>query len=615
MKKARNTVLLVIAAGLIAAGAWWAWHKDSLAYGRYGVLVVTDTDSARAYPHVLAAYRSVLEEEGVPFIIADTFRALALKPADAVRVFPVIILPDAAAQSLPSDFGWWLERYLAEGGGLAVIYDAGVREQKGCYRSESVTARLTGVNHMVYERLREKAYTKGNIEFRDEEAARRFQIPGGKTVRGKLLAGYEYGTLQYPVARVELKSWLNERDVYAYAVTGDNERLPALVMRRVKKGTVLYVNLPLGSLKAYSDDLPLRAFLRTFLFNVCRMPRLANTPGGRGGIVVNWHIDASNEFQSIPLMLRRGYLRKSLQFSLHVTAGDFRDRPGDGLGFDAAGGGREYLKELMPYGEIGSHGGWGHNWFAENIVRERFGEKEIDENILKNNEALRTATGRSIIEYSAPNGVHPQPVMTKVLERRGFTSYYYTGDSGSAPNRTFIYGRMVSGKVIAFPIMPFGQAASFYEMKNLGRREGEVAAWLRSAVDYAADNHAVRLVYSHPYDIAHYPLAIREFLDYLEKRQKEGAVDVRPMSHFASFMLRFLKTETVFRPYGGGLAVECDNPEGLRDMTVVLPSERYRRPSDPGLDVREQDGYYYCTFTGDDRRRRLLVPALEKGES
>jgi hypothetical protein len=99
----------------------------------------------------------------------------------------------------------------------------------------------------------------------------------------------------------------------------------------------MFANLPLGRVKSFSDDLPIKAFLRAFLYRTVQIPHLASAPDAKGGLVFNWHIDSSVEWRTIPQAIKNRYLRKGIRYSIHVTAGDFRDKPGDGLGFDACG--------------------------------------------------------------------------------------------------------------------------------------------------------------------------------------------------------------------------------------------------------------------------------------
>jgi hypothetical protein len=56
-------------------------------------------------------------------------------------------------------------------------------------------------------------------------------------------------------------------------------------------------------------------------------------------------------------MYNNNLLRKGIKGSFHITAGDFRDKEGDNLGFDAQNKGRKYVELLKGFGEIGSHGG------------------------------------------------------------------------------------------------------------------------------------------------------------------------------------------------------------------------------------------------------------------
>jgi len=49
-------------------------------------------------------------------------------------------------------------------------------------------------------------------------------------------------------------------------------------------------------------------------------------------------------------MRKEHILRRDVPMEFDVTAGPDRDVLGDGLGFDACGRGKKYLRMLMPYG-------------------------------------------------------------------------------------------------------------------------------------------------------------------------------------------------------------------------------------------------------------------------
>ena len=560
--------------------------------------------------HVLQAYRSVLDEEGVPYKVVSDNILLNLKFEDAVENIPVIILPDGIAQILPRELTTRITNYLLKGGNVAVIYDAGIKDIKGHFLNEALFSEITGINYITYDRLRADAYTTGYIRM-EKKNSEFFQIPYGKTDKNYyILGGYAYGNLKYPISRNELLHNISSYEIYADVITEEGEQFPAVAIRSYGKGTVFFVNLPLGYLKAYSDDFILRTFLRTFLFKVVKIPHLQNTRDGKGGLVINWHIDSSIDWKSIPFMLEKEYLRKGIDYSFHITAGDFRDKPGDSLGFDACGKGRSFTETLLNYGIIGSHGGWAHNWFPGNVQNGNFGKKEIYEYIKKNNECLESITGYKMIEYAAPNGVHPQPVTTEALEELGFLAYYYTGDTGSAPNRTFLDGKMVSEKVFAFPILTFEKFASLLEMKQAGKTEDEVKRWFIETLDYIVKNRTVRLIYSHPYDIPLYPDAFKSFLDYAEQLRATDNIEIKSMSYFAEFLNRFLKTKFTFKREGRKLIAVLKNPEGLDGITVAIPKKNHKKPTSADISIQEDEDYYYISIKGNLNEKNIYVDAL-----
>jgi hypothetical protein len=571
------------------------------------VLLVYTSTSVKDYSHILEAYKSVLEEEGIAYDVLSAHLLLSIDAAAVVKYHPALIFPDGAARHLPPEFEAWTKEYCAEGGHVIFAYDPGTINVKKAYLKEAVFAHMVGINYITYDLKRKEAYTVGYIKFTDERFSEFFQIPYGKTSDGLLLGGYAYGKLEYPIACNTYLADIHPDEIYAVAVTEENREYPAIVMRDCGKGKLLYVNLPLGHLKCFSDDLPLRAILRTFLKRIVKIPYLHNTSYGKGGLVINWHIDANVDWASIADMLKDGYLMKDIRYSLHVTASDFRDEPGDGLGFDACGKGRSSIQLIKDYGVIGSHGGWGHNWFSKNIENNTFRRKEIYDYIKINNDCLESIAGYRVVEYAAPNGIHPQPVTTEILEELGFLAYYYTGDTGSAPNRTFFNGQMISGRIIAFPILTFGKAASFYEMQRYRYSEEEVKGWLLRTIDYVIQNRTVRLIYSHPYDIPEYPDAIKSFLNVANRKQKEGRLRIETMTDFAGFFLKFLKTDYRFKNQEKALIISLKNPDGLKGITVALPKQGHKKPHAQNLSVDEDEDYYYLTITDPSKEKTILA--------
>jgi len=606
-------VLIVAAVAIIAVLlVFYALPKiqqsRSLSGGRaIKVLLVYNPEYTRGKSSVLSAYESVLQEEGVPFESIDVFQLNTLNVYAVAKRAPVMILPDSILMHVPAQFGEWTKEYLSKGGNVAVIYDAGTRRQKGYFLKRAAFADILHLNYITFETGGAGSFDHAHIKFTSKENRDFFQFPSGKTIDGLTISGYHYGALQYPIARNDPDRDLPTKDIYAYGVTAKKEKFPAIVITDFSGGKVLYVNLPLGALKANSDDLPLRAVLRTYLFDVVGVPHIMNSEAGKGGIIIDWHVDSSVEHKTLPLMQKMGLLRKDIAASFDITAGDFRDNPGDGLGFDACGTGESLVELMKSYGTIGSHGGWAHNWFAKNVEDGSFKEKEIREYIVKNNQCLEKVTGYKITEYAGPDGVHTQPETTRILEDLGFVAYYYAGDTGSGPNRTFYQGRMVSDKVIAFPVMPFGRDASLYEMSTLAKKnDSEVREWLFDILSYSARNRTVRLFYSHPYNIAHYPQTMKAFMDKVENMQKNREISVRSMSDFARFFLRLLKTAYDFSEADNGLIVSLTNPEGLAGITVAVPKADYSPPSEKGYVLTEDGRYFYVTITGNETKNSFL---------
>ncbi|MCP5050762.1 MAG: hypothetical protein GY940_26600, partial [bacterium] len=194
-----------------------------------------------------------------------------------------------------------------------------------------------------------------------------------------------------------------------------------------------------------------------------------------------------------------------------------------------------------------------------------------------------------MIEYSAPNGVHPQPLATNILERNGVIAYYYTGDSGSAPNRTFYDKKMVSKTVIAFPVLSYRQVASFFEMNRDGVSARQLQDWLEGVLDFVLRHRTVRLIYSHSYDVPpYYPGTIKKFIRLVEQKSKDGKLLARPMSYFAKFTQRFLKTSCRFRKKQGRLEVRLKNPDGLKGIVIAIPVDPFEVTAIKGVDVEKE---------------------------
>jgi len=561
---------------------------------------------------IKAAYSSVMEEEGIPYHWQTRKNILRFSPSAILRNNPVIIFPDEITQKIPKEFAMWVKEYIALGGNVLIVFDSGVCTKTGVYREEAVFSSFLGLNYITYKKYERNAYQLGHIQFPNKEIASYFQIPPGKMSDNLTVSGYKYGNLDYPVAKVEIDEDYNDFEVFANTNYLDGTVEPNMILKHLGDGKVFFVNLPLGYLKAFgSDDLMLRSTIITFLFRIVKFPHMVSKPFNKGGLVLNWHLDHYKERKNFDLMVKNNLIRKNINQSFQITAGDFLHKPGDNKGFDAGGKGKKTIRKLINYGSIGSHGGWAHEWFANNLENGTFSETDIEWNIKRNADLLSNIVGYKITEFSAPRGYHKQPLMTEIIERNGFTSYYYTGDSGSQPNRTFYNGELVSESVIAFPIMPIFKWASVQELGNYNIEPQFYENWLMRTLDYIVEYKTTVLIYSHFYDFVNYPQYMKPFnvfLDKLQEYQKKDLLQVNSMNYFAEYLVRFLKTECNFEIRDEKFRIDISNPEGLKGFSIALPKQLCRRPAGYGFVLDSDEDYYYIIINKDMNEKLFVFP-------
>lgn len=543
---------------------------------------------------VLKAYESVLEEEGVPFEVMSNETLIKIPPGRISMNIPAIIFPESVNKHIENSTDYWIERYVKSGGKVALIYDVDTREKDDKYKlSSTYLDRLIGLDFAVYHQERDQTFQYGNIYFKDQQTAQYFEIPTGKIDENFAIVGYEYGKLIYPMLAVKV---ISSKDQRIYAT--DGKQRPVIVQKNLEKGSLLYVNAPLGSLKGESDDLLLRSIMKTFLFKIAYVPHLVSSPNAKGTLVINWHIDSSVEHTSIPWNIENNYFRKDFNQTFHITAGPDTYAFGDGLGFDVRGRGRNLVEKLMEYGSIGSHGGWIHNWFADNIEDNiednKLTKEEMKYYIQKNNEALETVIGYTPVEYSAPEGMFPPLTSIQIMKELGFRSYYYVGDGGSAPNRTFYNGKMLSDTIIAFPVMTFGINASLKEASESHWSEEKMKKYYREFLDYLVSNRTVRLFYSHPYDIRDYDYknAMNYLFDSTVRLIQDEKLQTRTMTNISDFIVRLVDTKKSFTVDGKGVHARIINHTSLDEIVMAIP-KRVGNKKIKKYDYLEDENYYY----------------------
>jgi len=245
------------------------------------------------------------------------------------------------------------------------------------------------------------------------------------------------------------------------------------------------------------------------------------------------------------------------------------------------------------------------------MVDELLSEEEMAHYLDINNQTLSLITNYDIKEYAAPGGVHPQPLFTKMLEERGFLAYYYPGDLGSEPNRTFYKGVMVSDKVIAFPVMPKQDIVSVQEIAWDDIPPDEYKEWLMDTLDYIVEDQNMCLMYSHIYDYETNPEYVKPFIQFLDKVEyfkKNNQLTVETMTYFAEFILRFLKTDYKFilKEKEKKMSIQLSNPEGLEGFSVAIPKNIVRKPPGSGFYLEEDENYYYAIITEDVYEKTII---------
>ncbi len=618
MHRGLTVLLILLAAGVIAVGArQWRQAASVGQDDEVYLLLLENPRLAAAGRDVLAAYASVLDEEGVPWRSLNQFHLLDIAPARLAARCGGLVFPEQVCATGLTPLTHWLRAYLQAGGHVLLVYDAGSRNEEGAFRVNRGLRELLDLAVADDDPNGRRRFGRGAVRFLSPQAAARLEVPPGKLDAQLRLSGYGYGRLDYPLALARPAATAGDIAVLAWGENEEGQGGPVVVERSFGDGSLLFVGLPLGYLKGRADDLPLRLVLRHFVDRRARLPRVLPAPRGIGGLVLSWHVDAHQDLQALPRMAAAGFLDPELPASWHVTAGPDNDEPGDGLGFDACGRGRPWLDLLPASSELGSHGGWAHNHFARRLAAGELPLDEARELIVKNRDCLASLAGRPLREYSSPAGVHPQPQLTRLIEDLGFQSYYYTGDGGSAPNRTFYDGRRVVERVVAFPVLPLRENASLGEIVRDERvPPAALAGWLHDAARYCARERTIRLVYAHPYDLFTGDGAA-DFRDIwlawkreLRRLQSADSLAVRSMGDFAAFLLRSWQTDAVYRRTPAGLRLVLQNAAGLQDITVAVPRRGLQAPVSPRVSVREDADRYYLTIEDAGHALDLFMPAL-----
>lgn len=596
-------IFVIIAIALTASALNNTWAQPS---GATKVALLADSAQFPKDSLIVAAYEQLLKEEGFKYDVINYNEIISMGAGELKDSYEALIVPEFINSSMPPEVADPIYSFVRdEGGHVLLTLDPATRLAGGERRQTPLLANLAGVDYCLPDLGGQGSFYRGFWYFYNAAEGQAWGMTPGKLDKDNAVCTYYYGKLQYEHSRA--------KNVDAKLVAYDrleNEEIPVLAVKRYDSGgSAVYANLPLGRYKLRSDDLALRSVLRTFLIRQAKLPRLVNSPGGGGGIVFNLHICSGAYFRPLTVMMMHGLFQKELPFSIHITAGPDTYKLGDGMGYFAENSfrGRPFLEAMEHYGEIGSHGGWMHNFFAYNL--DYLPEEKAARFIEWNSLALEAVTGNKVLEYSAPGGNHPFWI-NRHLESAGVKAYYYAGDTGSSPSHPRLDEEYGGEVMWSFPITPFIEYASLEEMERGLVKPADVRGWLEELVEFSAKERVVRMIYTHPADTIFGIEAIKALEKKVMAEQEKERIIMAPMSRFADFLSRHARTEWQIQKNGkGGYIIDLNNDEGLKDITVALFVGEVDRFFTTGGDLKviQEDGWLYLTVVSEHKKKRIEV--------
>lgn len=605
-KKLVGPVLVIIFCLLeyfsFSQGRYFSWAGQS---GAVSVAVLAADSVPEQAKLILTAYEQVLNEEGFPYRVISAEDLNRYGSYGLKENFDALIIPEYLNSKISPESVNIISDYAKINGGQVLLsFDPATGQPDMGLRPKSLLSELAGLDFYLAKGDGSKPNYAGFWSFPSADAGRLWGITPGKLDRDNDVCSYSFGKLKFEHARAV--------NISAHVIASDRssgENIPVITEKNYPGGgTVVYINIPPGKYKLLTDDLTLRSVLRCFLINYAKAPRLLNSPGGKGGMVFNLHICSGAYTRALLVMLMQGIFQHDLPFSIHITAGPDTYKFGDNMGFFAESNyrGRPLLEVLQNYGEIGSHGGWAHNFFAYNM---HYLTRDSALQLINwNSDALEEVTGRKVVEYSAPGGNHPFWI-NPGLEERGVKAYYFAGEAGSSPTHPRMNDKFYGNSMWAFPISPFREFASLEEMERGGVKDEEVQQWMNDLVDFTTKEKVIRMIYTHPSDTRFCLGAIKAFEDKAREEQEKGRLTVAPMSKFADFLNRRAKTLCVIHKQAGyNYSIDLENPDSLEDITVaVYVGEENHVVQGGNVDTLFEDGWLYLTVTSSQTKKHIDV--------
>ncbi|AMP01472.1 polysaccharide deacetylase family protein [Collimonas arenae] len=599
--------LLVIA--IVGAAAIWIERIREIAPARWSsdaIALILPDNLSEANRLYASAWLDAASEEGIR-LETVTASEFARRGLQGERPFAGAILPDTIHRQISTAFVNQVSRFVEHGGALMLVGDAGVLDENGYYTEPaSRFSTLAGIPYALYSKLHDKMSFNPTISG-SPQMMQALNLPPGRWIESDgqaVVSGYGEDTLRYPV--------LHTGDTYTGTIRMQAQGKTVIAGEHAfGKGQVLFINLPLGYLKLRTDGILMHGFLHYFANRIMGQPQLSAAPEAIGGLVLNWHCDAKICIPAMEQLIKAGVFKRG-PFSIHVTAGPDQREFGDGLGVDLNNNKpfQETLRSLLEQGnEIGSHGGWIHDWFGKHLSDSN--EAQMTTYLEQNADAIKRLIGHDQTEYSAPTGNQPAWV-TEWLDAQHVEAYYFTGNIGQGPTHTYRDGRR-DGHIWSFPVQTYGHISTIEEAYTEHIPESEISSWLTSLVKFTENTGQIRLIYFHPPGAVLYPDAINQLMLAADAATKEGRFRWRTMTDLANFMSR--REQTVWNISSGNQAVVIDaaNAASLNQLTWLFSTSLYAEPQIIAGNAKvEQRGDTWAVIAADVKQLRISTPLIKK---
>jgi Polysaccharide deacetylase len=594
---------------LILFASWWLHAQKESSADR--LLLLLPDGTAVSDPRV-TVWLDAASEEGLH--VVPVHDSAFVRPLFNETECAGVILPDSIHQRASDAFLMSLRHFVKDGGKLMLVYDAATLSLEGRYAAG--TARLSdlaGVQYALYDTLHDKTTVWSSISA-PRDVWQQLDIPPGKYYPFKAandsvansegspsqespaepqLRRYQYGDLNYP-SFVTFGEYSGRVILHSRAgiVAGEHA---------YKNGSVLFVNLPLGYLKGNTDGLMLHVFLKYFAEQNLSLPSLMPVPDGVGGLVLNWHVDSNAAIKPLQEIASWTMLRQG-PYSIHITAGPDAAVFGDGRGFnvDRNPVSQELVREYVKQGhQIGSHGGWIHDYFSAHVDKDS--PKDLEQLLAWNQNSLERASGKRVVEYSAPSGNQPVWV-THWLEAHGFLAYYFTGDTGMGPTQGYRDGVREGRDTWAFPVVHLDRAAAFEEMSTQGYSADVVEEWLEAVTEFAVGRRCVRLIYFHPPGILQYHELIDKWMEQTARFNAAGRFRWYTMTQIATYLNARKQARWSVSRQAEIVTVRASHPDTLEHLAWRLPVSKFSEPAMiKGSGRIEQQGTDWIVIAGAGR--------------